>query len=112
MDRSRKASWAPALMAVLGLGLTVAAFDPGAPRAQLRDPPPGWDMWYPGWTREDVWQPDRTDRSLRWRMTRHEAFIRDGVPAAYAGARNPTTRTRRCHQRGRRAVCARMRGLP
>ena len=93
MDRSRKASWAPALMAVLGLGLTVATFDPGAPRAQLRDPPPGWDMWYPGWTREDVWQPDRMDRSLRWRMTRHEAFIRDGVPAAYAGARNPTTRT-------------------
>jgi mono/diheme cytochrome c family protein len=33
------------------------------------------------------------DRSLRWRMTRHDAFIRDGVPAAYAGARNPRTRT-------------------
>jgi mono/diheme cytochrome c family protein len=29
------------------------------------------------------------DRSLRWRMTRHEAFIQDGVPAAYQGARNP-----------------------
>jgi mono/diheme cytochrome c family protein len=31
------------------------------------------------------------DRSLRWRMTRHETFIRDGVPTAYAGARNPMT---------------------
>jgi mono/diheme cytochrome c family protein len=93
MGRSRKASWVPAFVAVFGLGLSVAAFHPRAAGAQLRDPPPGWDMWYPGWTREDVWQPDRMDRSLRWRTTRHEAFIRDGVPAAYAGARNPMTRT-------------------
>jgi mono/diheme cytochrome c family protein len=33
------------------------------------------------------------DRSLRWRLTRHETFIRDGVPAAYRGARNPMTGT-------------------
>jgi mono/diheme cytochrome c family protein len=93
MSRSRKASRVSALLAAFGLGLTFAAFYPGAAGAQLRDPPPGWDMWDPGWTRRDVWQPDRMDRSLRWRMTRHEAFIRDGVPAAYVGARNPMTRT-------------------
>ena len=93
MPLSRKASWAPAWVAVLGLGLAIAALHPRVASAQLRDPPPGWDMWYPGWTREDVWQPERMDRSLRWRTTRHEAFIRDGAPAAYEGARNPLART-------------------
>jgi mono/diheme cytochrome c family protein len=89
MSPSRKASWLVALLTALVL----ATVDPGPAGAQLRDPPPGWDMWDPGWTRRDVWQPERMDRSLRWRMTRHEAFMRDGVPAAYRGARNPLTRT-------------------
>jgi mono/diheme cytochrome c family protein len=93
MGRSRKAFRARALVAVFGLGLSIAGSYPGPAGAQLRDPPPGWDMWYPGWTREDAWQPERMDRGLRWRMTRHEAFIRNGVPAPYAGARNPMPRT-------------------
>jgi mono/diheme cytochrome c family protein len=78
----------------LGLGLALAALESGGARAQLEEPPLGWDMWDPGWTRRDVWQePARRDESLRWRMTRHRAFLRDGVPAAYRGARNPLTRT-------------------
>jgi mono/diheme cytochrome c family protein len=93
MSPSRKAPWVVAVLTALGLSLVLATVDPGPAGAQLRDPPPGWDMWDPGWTRRDVWQPDRMDRSLRWRLTRHEAFMRDGVPAAYRGARNPLTRT-------------------
>jgi mono/diheme cytochrome c family protein len=77
-----------------GFGLAVAALGPGGARAQLQEPPLGWDMWDPGWTRRDVWdEPDRMDQSLRWRMTRHRTFLRDGVPAAYRGARNPLTGT-------------------
>lgn len=93
MNPSRKASWVPASLAAFGLGLILVALNPGGAGAQLDDPPLGWDMWDPGWTRRDAWQPDRMDRSLRWRMTRHEAFIRDGAPAAYQGARNPMPRT-------------------
>jgi mono/diheme cytochrome c family protein len=93
MSRSRNASLIAAALAVLGLGLTLAVLHPERAGAQLRDPPTGWDMWDPGWTRRDVWQPDRMDRSLRWRLTRHEAFMRDGVPDAYRGARNPTAGT-------------------
>jgi mono/diheme cytochrome c family protein len=33
------------------------------------------------------------DQSLRRRMTRHQAFMKDGVPAAYRDARNPMTKT-------------------
>ena len=101
MRPSRKASWGAALLAVLGVGLAGAALDPGALRAQLRDPPPGWDMWDPGWTRPEVWQQHGADRGMRWRMTRHETFIEDGVPPAYRGARNPLTRTPATVDRGR-----------
>lgn len=93
MNRSRKASWGAALLAAFCLGPGFATLCPGGARAQLREPPPGWDMWEPGWTRPDVWEPDRLDQSLRWRMTRHSAVMQDGVPAPYTGARNPLTKT-------------------
>jgi mono/diheme cytochrome c family protein len=88
--------------ALLVAGLALAcALAPGGADAQLRDPPLGWDMWDPDWTQRDSWQQDRMDDDLRRRMTRHEAFIRDGVPAAYRGARNPLTRTPANVDRGR-----------
>jgi mono/diheme cytochrome c family protein len=90
---SRSASWIVTVLATLGVGLIFGAVYPGGVRAQLRDPPVGWDMWDPGWTRRDVWRPDRMDRSLRWRLTRHETFMREGVPPAYRGASNPSART-------------------
>jgi mono/diheme cytochrome c family protein len=88
MKRSRKGSWGAALLAVC-LGLAFA----GETGAQLRDPPLGWDMWDPDWTRRETWEPERMDQSLRWRTTRHQAFLQDGVPAAYRGVRNPTPKT-------------------
>ena len=100
MDRSRRRFWVAGLGAAFGLGLALVGFHPGGAGAQLRDPPLGWDAWDPGWTQRDVWEPDRMDRSLRWRMTRHETFIRDGVPAAYRGARNPMSGTPDTLRRG------------
>jgi mono/diheme cytochrome c family protein len=50
-------------------------------------------MWDPDWTRRETWEPERMDQSLRWRTTRHQAFLQDGVPAAYRGVRNPTPKT-------------------
>ena len=84
-------TWWAAWLAGLGLALAVAALDPGGAGAQLRDPPLGWDMWDPGG--RELWEPERMDPTLRWRMTRHSSFIQDGVPAAYREARNPMTRT-------------------
>ena len=92
MTRSRNGSWRAALVA-LCLGLAFAAAPSGETGAQLRDPPLGWDMWDPGWTQRDTWHPERMDQGLRWRTTRHQAFLRDGVPAAYRGVRNPLQRT-------------------
>ncbi|HSE06158.1 MAG TPA: cytochrome c [Methylomirabilota bacterium] len=93
MDRSRRGLWVAGLGVAFGLGLVLVAFDPTPAGAQLRDPPLGWDAWDPGRTQREVWQPDRMDRDLRWRLTRHESFLRDGVPAAYRGARNPLSGT-------------------
>lgn len=91
MSRSSRASRVAVLLTALSLGLAVASLDSGGAEAQLRDPPLGWDMWDPDWTQREIWEPDRMDRDLRWRMTRHRTFIQDGVPAAYRGARNPLT---------------------
>ena len=93
MQRSRTGSGIVALLALFGLGLALTAFISGEPGAQLRDPPLGWDMWDPDWTRRDDWRPERMDQSLRWRMTRHQAFLQDGVPAPYGGVRNPLPKT-------------------
>jgi mono/diheme cytochrome c family protein len=93
MKGSRTGSWIAALLAASSIVLAVAAVASGEARAQLAEPPLGWDMWDPDWTRRDAWQPDRMDQSLRWRMTRHQAFLQDGVPAAYRGLRNPLPRT-------------------
>lgn len=101
MRPAGKASWGAALLALLGVGLAGMALDPGGLRAQLRDPPPGWDIWDPGWTRPEVWQRQGADQGMRWRMTRHETFIEDGVPPAYRGARNPLTMTPATVERGR-----------
>ncbi|HSA82267.1 MAG TPA: cytochrome c [Geminicoccaceae bacterium] len=93
MIRSRKASWVAALLMALSVELAFAALYSREARTQLRDPPLGWDMWNPGWMRRESWDPQRADQSLRWRMTRHQAFMKDGVPAAYRAARNPMTNT-------------------
>lgn len=50
-------------------------------------------MWDPEWTRRDTWKTERRSETPGWRMTRHQAFLEDGVPAAYRGAQNPTART-------------------
>lgn len=98
-----RTSWV-ALIAAAALG--VALLDAGEIGAQLADPPLGWDMWDPGWTRRDSWQRDRMDDTLRRRMTRHETFIRDGVPAAHRGAQNPLSRTPVNVERGRSLYAA------
>jgi mono/diheme cytochrome c family protein len=82
-----KASWAVA--AVLAVVFMLLTLDLAGVRAQLRDPPVGWDLWEPGWTPPDVWAPEPQDEGLRWRVTRHRAFLEDGVPMAYRGAHNP-----------------------
>lgn len=93
-----------ARLAAVGLGLAfLYAEDSGA---QLADPPLGWDMWDPGWTRRDSWQPERMDDALSLRMTRHEAFIRDGVPERYRDAQNPLSRTPANVERGRALYAA------
>jgi mono/diheme cytochrome c family protein len=99
MNRRRPPFWLAAFLSAFGLAL--AALDPGGAGAQLREPPAGWDMWEPGWwdmwdpdrTRRQSWEPDRIDRSLRWRQTRHWTFIQEGVPAAYRDAHNPLAAT-------------------
>jgi mono/diheme cytochrome c family protein len=91
--KPRKRLWVAALLAACGLGLAFAALHPGNPGAQLAEPPLGWDMWDPGWTRRDDWRPERMEQGLRWRLTRHQTFLRDGVPATYQGMRNPLPKT-------------------
>jgi mono/diheme cytochrome c family protein len=91
MRRGRTGSWVA--VAACGLGLALAALVAGRPQAQLAEPPLGWDMWDPGWTRRDTWQPERMDQSLRWRLTRHQAFLQEGVPAPYRGMGNPLPKT-------------------
>ncbi len=93
MSRTRQRPCLAALLAACGLGLIALALEPSGAQAQMQAPPFGWDMWDPGWTRRDVWRSERMDQGLRERLTRHQTFLRDGVPAAYRGARNPFTRT-------------------
>lgn len=109
MTRSRDGSWRAAL--VVCLGLAFAAAPPGQTGAsQLRDPPLGWDMWDPDWTRRETWHPERMDQGQRWRTTRHQAFLRDGVPAAYRGASNPVPTTPDAIRQGRELYLERCAG--
>lgn len=93
-----------ALLAMVGVGVALLHAEDSP--AQLADPPLGWDMWDPGWTRRDSWRPERMDDALSQRMTRHQAFIRDGVPAPYRGAQNPLSRTPVNVERGRARYAA------
>jgi hypothetical protein len=93
-----------ALLAAVGLGIALFHAQDGG--AQLADPPLGWDMWDPGWTRRDSWQADRLDETRRWRLDRHETFIRDDVPEPYRSAQNPLTRTPPNVERGRALYAA------
>lgn len=78
-----------------GLMLAVAAgsmLDPTKVAAQSPDqgPPPGqWDMWNPNWMHRDMWGPGHMGPGMHQRMARHWAFMHQGTPAAYRGARNP-----------------------
>lgn len=114
MGPGRTTPWAIAPLLALGLALVLAlvlaVLWAGGAGAQLRDPPTGWDVWDPGWTQRDLWAPERMDEGMGWRMTRHSAFIRDGVPAPYRGEHNPLTRTPRNIREGGRLYlehCAR-----
>jgi mono/diheme cytochrome c family protein len=94
MNPCRRASWPATLLSASALGLAAAALEPDGAGAQLRDPPPGWDLWDPGWSGpEEMWDPQRADPGLRWRLDRHETFLQSGVPAAYRGAVNPLAST-------------------
>jgi mono/diheme cytochrome c family protein len=94
MNWARRALVVVVCFVALGVGvIALKSIAPGAALAQMRSPPFGWDMWDPGWTNRDVWQSKRMDQSLRWRLTREETFLRDGVPAAYKGAYNPLPKT-------------------
>ncbi|MEM7212939.1 MAG: cytochrome c [Pseudomonadota bacterium] len=83
MGASRSFRW-------LALGV-VAGLLAGQAFAQLDDPPMGWDMWSPNQTKEQRWEP--SNELSRWRLVRHNAFVKDGVPEPYQDARNPLGRT-------------------
>jgi mono/diheme cytochrome c family protein len=100
---ARNRTWL-ALLAAVGLG--AALLMAGESGAQLADPPLGWDMWDPSWTRRDTWRPEHMDEISKWRMSRHQAFIRDGVPGPYQGAQNPLTRTPANVEHGRALYAA------
>ena len=60
--------------------------------AQTPDQGPGssqWDMWNPNWMQRHMWGPDHMDRGMQQRMTRHWAFMHQGIPATYHGVLNP-----------------------
>ena len=94
MRGSRTGSWTAALLAASGLALAVAAVAAGEARAQLADPPLGWDMWDPGWKRRDSWRPERMGQRRAERPQVHlsafHAFMEIGLhqlhdqPAALA----------------------------
>lgn len=82
----RLKAWTLAIMA--GFALIYG----GDGSAQLSDPPLGWDMWQsePGPQQSGT---DSLAPASPWRRARHQAFIRNGVPAPYQGERSPLSRT-------------------
>jgi Cytochrome C oxidase, cbb3-type, subunit III len=94
MILNQRAAGLAVFLLAAGLGFAEVALGPRGADAQLRDPPPGWDMWDPGWSGpEEMWNPQQPDPSLRGRIDRHEAFRQSGVPEPYRGASNPLSRT-------------------
>ncbi len=98
--KNRKARWLVSLGLTMSMGLGFATLLPHRTDAQFLDPPLGWDMWDPDMTQKDVWESDRMDRNLRWRFTRHNRFIEEGVAKAYLGASNPLPKTPETLQAG------------
>jgi mono/diheme cytochrome c family protein len=66
----------------------------GMPTAQAQhlEPPLGWDIWDPTWSTRETWKGQEADEAVRRRLERHEAYIDQGVPAAYQGVSNPLPR--------------------
>lgn len=76
---------------IAAAGMAFVLLGAGGIAAQLADPPLGWDLWQPEPPQHK--RPDSWEDVSPWRMARHEAFLRDGVPAPYRGMRNPLIRT-------------------
>ncbi len=80
---SYAACWMASLSLAVGLLLVSnAAIAQSSDSAQQ-------DMWNPAWMQRDRWSQEEMSAGMRQRMARHWAFMHEGVPAAYAGARNP-----------------------
>lgn len=94
-------------MTLAGLMLLAAAMIvAGATRAaaQLSAPqtsPCCWDRWNPGWTLRDMWGPRHMGDVMRQRMARHWAFMHQGLPPEYRGARNPLSSSAKTISDGR-----------
>lgn len=76
-----------ALAVLVTLVLNIKSATAQSPGAQTR--PCCWDMWSPNWMQRDMWGPRQMGPGMRQRMARHWAFMHQGVPIAYRGARNP-----------------------
>jgi mono/diheme cytochrome c family protein len=78
-------------VAVLAVaGGTVFGSQSAIAQSPDQGPPPGqWDMWNPNWMQRDMWGPGQMGPGMRQRMARHWAFMHQGIPAIYRGARNP-----------------------
>jgi mono/diheme cytochrome c family protein len=96
-------------MTACGLALALLFGARGVP-AQMQAPPFGWDIWSPGWTNPDAWRSEPMNQNQRSRLTRHETFLRDGVPEAYRGAHNPLPKTPATVGPGRRLYVAKCAG--
>jgi len=53
----------------------------------------GNDWWNPGWMQRDHWRPGHMGPGQRQRMMRHWAYMNEGVPAPYRGARSTISTT-------------------
>ena len=82
----------PWLLLLLAMAM-IAMPQPQATRAQLLDPPPGWDLWDPTWPGRDRWERVPAEPNLRLRLDRHKAFMEQGPPEAYREAYNPLPNT-------------------
>ena len=80
----------------LVIALTFALVSDNIPRAsaQSNSPEPCCaDPWNPGGMHRDKWGHGNMGSEQRQRMLRHWAFMNEGVPAEYRGARSPLGQT-------------------